>query len=153
MIIKRFSNLCFHDKLPEEIKINSKITLKKADRHFLGKLLRKLSKSVRKEQDIFTVFDIYVDESQIGDVQIYENSPEELQIPFLWIDRSDNRGFGIGTEVIKGLIPVFKKYGYKTLTLEALKNRVPFYKRLGFKEMNKTGKEKEKGIVDMVLTL
>ena len=131
MILERLYSL--RSQAPDTISMGNNLVLKKSDFGVIAKLLR-LIKPLKTMQDRGVLYDVYLDEKNIGYIQIHEESREELNIPWLMVDKK-YRGQGIATRMMKQIITFAAKSGYKKITLEVPGNSPDarhIYEKLGF---------------------
>lgn len=98
-------------------KNGTEITLEQLKRPALAKLLAKGSKHVREQQYNFKNFDIKVNEKKIGNLEIHQESPDELNGVWLGIDNK-YRGNGYATASLLCAIDYAKQKDYKVFSLE-----------------------------------
>jgi len=131
MKIKRFSYL--RSVIPDVIKLENGITLKKIGFGFIARFLRNF-KRFRDKQDKFVSYDIELSGKSVGYIMINEDSKEEINFVMLHIN-PEFRGNHYATETLKSLLRWSKKLGYKTVTLEvpgSSPDARHIYEKLGF---------------------
>ena len=140
MIVLRLFSL--RSKAPDIIDLGDNIVLKKADFGVIAKLFR-LIKYFRKQQDRGVIYEAFMGNNNIGFIQIHEESKEEINIPWLFVDHK-YRGRGIATKMMRQMIKYSAESGYTRITLEVPGNSPDayhIYEKLGFKI---TGKSTDK---------
>lgn len=123
------------EEAPKVLELKNGVKLLKIELSKIAKLLRNF-KSIREKQDNFVAYNVEKDGENVGFIQINEDSPEVINISWLYIKPKyeDNH---LGTEVMKGIIEGLKKFNYKKATLEVpntFSKAVHIYRKLGFKE-------------------
>lgn len=112
-----------NDSLDERTVLSTKnrdgteITLEQLERPALAKLLAKGSEHIREQQYDFKDFDIKVDGKKIGNLEINQESPYEIN--GVWLGINDKyRGNGYATASLLCAIDFAKQKGYKEFSLE-----------------------------------
>ena len=119
------------------MKVDNDLILERCEYGVLAKLLRNFKK-LREKQDSSIFYDIKLVKSgeNIGFIQLSdEDDPTEVNITWLGID-DEFQNNGYCTRVLKALIPIFKKIGYKSVTLEVFPEAYAaqhVYEKIGFK--------------------
>ena len=110
------------------------LTLEQVDRSIIAKGLGKISKKIYEDQMNDKFFDIKVDGKHIGDLEITQVSPTEIN--GVWLGVNDKyRGNGYATACLMTALHECKEQGYKTFTLEVPGNSPDarhIYEKLGF---------------------
>ena len=110
------------------------ITIEQLKKTSLQKLIARGSRHVYKKQMNTKIFEIKIGEKRIGDLELYQESPTSVNVPWLGID-SKQRGNGYATASLMTAAHECKERGYKTMTLEVPGNSPDarhIYEKLGF---------------------
>lgn len=145
----------FHSDSESEVVLGD-ITLKKSEPGLLGRFLGRISGGIKKEQDNFIFYDIYKGQEEIGSVQFYKVSEDEINISLIEISKK-HRGNHYATKVLEWAIKYFKRRGFKELSLEAAggsPDAIHIYEKLGFKKLKQISeKDIWGGLTEMKLKL
>lgn len=139
MIILRSKLFSLNSMGEEQIIIecsNGPIILKKAHPIKPVQWLGKIFKSIRNSQEKALYYDAYIGNNKIGDVALGEQSPIEMMINWIGIDKA-YRGKYYATEILKYFINFARSKKYRAITLEWDGNdpvAIDIYKKLGFVE-------------------
>lgn len=99
---------------------------------WLGKVIKPIGKSQGKALN----YDVFIGDKRIGDIMMGEQSPIEMMINFIDIDKT-YRGKHYATEILKYFINFARSKKYRKVTLEWDKldpSALHIYKKLGFVE-------------------
>lgn len=105
----------------------------------IAKLLRKYNKNVKREQDKSMNFTLKNKDGKIGDMQLYEESKNSMNVVWVGIN-TKSRGEGYATAAMVGAIEIAKKKNKNKVTLEVpgtSPDALHVYKKLGFRELEK----------------
>lgn len=98
-------------------KDGSEITIEQMNRGILQRIMARGSEYARQEQLNFKYFDVKSNGKNIGNMQIYQESPTEVN--GVWVDINPKyRGNGYATAILLETLHDCKQKGYKTFTLE-----------------------------------
>lgn len=98
-------------------KVNDNVYLVKQKGSPLARGLAKMSKKIKEEQEKDTQYKIMAGEKVIGDLELYKESADSLNITWIGI-KSKERGKKYAQSVMDWIIRDSKDSGYKQLTLE-----------------------------------
>ena len=98
------------------LKSNKGILIEQDRKNFIQKFLSK-SKKIMESQMNTKIFTLKLNSNKIGDIQLYQESPESINIVWIGID-DEYRGKGYATSVMKEVEKFVKSKGYKQITLE-----------------------------------
>ena len=120
---------------------------------FLSKYFPKIKDNVMRDKQ----FNINVEGKRIGDLEIFKESENSLNVVWVSVDDSE-RGKGYGTAVMKGVIKYAKNQKFKQITLEVPGNSPDarhIYEKLGFKATKVISDESDVwgGLTAMVLNI
>lgn len=142
MILERklFSDVLFgHLDFSAISRSGNRIDLKVNKGGIIGKFLGKISKRLREEQGKSTNLDVYVNNENVGEVQLY-SKPNNQELNVVWIEIFDEyNGNGYSQSVLETIIKLAKEKGFKKITLEVpgiSPNARHIYEKLGFKDSN-----------------
>ena len=162
MIILRQKNYSFNSNLSEIINIDNHISLKKDHLGILAKLLRKISKRIKNNQDNFVYYYILFDNKKVGCIELSKKDKKTLYGVWLTIDEK-YRGNKIATKVLEYIISLAKKLKFEYFILEVPGNSPDarhIYEKLGFKEDKTRPKNHDEeydaiwgGLTNMILKL
>lgn len=136
MIILRQKEYSFNTDIPDSIKVDNKIELKKDKLGFIARLLGRLSKKIKESQGNFVYFYILQDNKEVGVIELQKINNSEINGIWLEVDEK-HRGNKIATKTLSYLLEMSRKMGFKYFTLEVPGNSPDarhIYEKLGFKE-------------------
>lgn len=117
-------------------KVNDNVYLVEQNKSLLARGLAKMSKKIREEQEKDTQYKIMVGEKVIGDLELYKESADSINVTWIGI-KSKERGKKYAQSVMDWVIRDSKDKGYKQLTLEVPGNSPDarhIYEKSGFKD-------------------
>jgi RimJ/RimL family protein N-acetyltransferase len=117
-------------------KSGAEITLDRTRTPAFAKFLAKLSPKIQKTLENSKSFKISVDGKMVGELDLYKESPDSLNIVWVSVSRA-NEGKGYGTAVTKAAIDYAKRTKCKQVTLEVpgeSPNARHIYEKLGFRD-------------------
>lgn len=136
----------------------SKISLEQSTPNSIQRFLQAHNKHIASEAKKTTNISLKdKNGKKIGDLQTYETNPHELNVTWIGVNKSQ-RGHGVASSVMGGVIEHAKKKGYKTVTLEVPGNANDarhIYEKHGFKAGKTISDENDSwgGLTEMKLDL
>ena len=120
---------------------------------FISKFFPSLKEQIMNDKQ----FNITVDGKRIGDMEIYKDSKDSLNVVWVGIDESQ-RGHGYASAAMNAVISYAKSNGFKQVTLEVPGNSPDarhIYEKLGFKDTGKVSDDDDVwgGLTSMRLKL
>ena len=119
------------------------LTMEQIDKSLIAKGLAKISKSIYKNQMNDKNFDIKIGDKVIGNLELYQDSPTEVNGVWLGIDE-EYRGNGYATAVLMTALHECRERGYKTFTIEVPEispDAHHIYRKLGFVDGEKISED------------
>ena len=109
----------------------------------VAKFLAAHNKKIRTNVENTRNYDIKVNGKRIGDMTLYKESPDSMNVVWVGVDNSQ-RGQGYATAAMVGALKVAKKANCKHVTLEVPGNSPDakhIYEKLGFKSQEKISED------------
>ena len=135
MIIIRQKQYSYYSDGPEKIRIEN-LGLRKSTPSFLGRLICKLIKTAKENQENSLFYDIYEGNKRIGEIETFRKTRDEINIVWIGIDKK-HQGQGYAQKILKYFIDYSRKLGFKYMTLEVPEispEARHIYDKLGFFE-------------------
>ncbi len=120
--------------MTSKTKDGKQMTLEQVSPSLIAKGLARVSDKILMQQLNDKNFDIKIDGNKIGDLELTQDSPTEVNGVWLGINE-DHRGNGYATTALMMALNKCKNEGYKTFTLEVPGNSPDarhIYEKLGF---------------------
>lgn len=139
-------NKTFSEKLrnSEEVSLTTRkgdtLTMRRHPDTRLAKFLARHNKRALEEQNKTLICDISRNGKKVGDLQVYKESPDSLNI--VWVGVNDkSRGSGYGTAITNAAVKYAKETGCSQVTLEVpgtSPDARHIYEKLGFRATGET---------------
>lgn len=144
-------------QLNEKTKTGISVNMTQRRTTKMQSVLSRLFPSIKEQMLKDKQFDIIVDGQRIGEVEIFKESKDSLNVVWVGVDQT-KRGLGYASAAMNGIVRFAKHEDFKQITLEVPGNSPDakhIYEKIGFVETEKLTSEDDVwgGLTQMVLKI